>query len=175
MGAHFFNLEAFWRVRLLLLQGALGTAKLALVALALALSVGLVVFAAQLGPWRILRRAAEWFIDLMRAFPVLVFLVFRRLTAATWRSAFVAALFGLHPMHVESVAWVAERKDVLSTFFFLLTLWAYVRYMESKVQSPKPKVSDPKSKAERRESRSDRSESKAQSPKSKDWSSCQQK
>jgi polar amino acid transport system permease protein len=75
MGAHFFNLEAFWRVRLLLLQGALGTAKLALVALALALSVGLVVFAAQLGPWRILRRAAEWFIDLMRAFPVLVFLV----------------------------------------------------------------------------------------------------
>ena len=45
-----------------------------------------------------------------------------------WRSALVAALFGLHPLHVESVAWVAERKDVLSCFFFLLTLLAYTRY-----------------------------------------------
>lgn len=49
---------------------------------------------------------------------------------ALWRSAVVAALFGLHPLHVESVAWISERKDVLSTFFFLLTLMAYVRYAE---------------------------------------------
>jgi Tfp pilus assembly protein PilF len=55
----------------------------------------------------------------------LLFLLLRRLTAATWRSAVVAALFALHPLHVESVAWISERKDVLSTFFGLLSLWAY--------------------------------------------------
>jgi hypothetical protein len=49
---------------------------------------------------------------------------------AVWRSALVAALFALHPLHVESVAWLSERKDVLSTFFFLLTLLAYVRYAQ---------------------------------------------
>ncbi len=59
---------------------------------------------------------------------VLVFLIWARLTGALWRSAVVAALFGLHPMHVESVAWVTERKDVLSTFFWLVTIAAYVRY-----------------------------------------------
>jgi Flp pilus assembly protein TadD len=59
---------------------------------------------------------------------VLVFLVFKRMTNALWPSAFVAALFALHPMHVESVAWVSERKDVLSSFFWLLTMWAYVGY-----------------------------------------------
>jgi protein O-mannosyl-transferase len=47
-----------------------------------------------------------------------------------WLCAFVAALFALHPLHVESVAWISERKDVLSGFFFLLTIWAYVRYAE---------------------------------------------
>jgi hypothetical protein len=62
---------------------------------------------------------------------VLIFLVLRRMTGAQWRSAFVAALFALHPLHVESVAWVAERKDVLSTFFWALTLWAYVRYVQN--------------------------------------------
>lgn len=67
---------------------------------------------------------------------VLLFLWLKRLTGATWRSAMVAALFGLHPLHVESVAWVAERKDVLSTFFFLLTLDAYVRYAELKISQP---------------------------------------
>jgi tetratricopeptide (TPR) repeat protein len=59
---------------------------------------------------------------------LLLFGLLRRLTGAFWRSAFVAALFALHPLHVESVAWVSERKDVLSTFFFMLTLWAYARY-----------------------------------------------
>ena len=61
---------------------------------------------------------------------MLVLVVLRRMTGALWRSALVAALFALHPLHVESVAWVAERKDVLSTFFFLLTIWAYIRYAE---------------------------------------------
>ena len=61
---------------------------------------------------------------------VLLFLLLARMTHAPWRSAFVAALFALHPLHVESVAWVAERKDVLSTLFFLLTLLVYARYVE---------------------------------------------
>jgi hypothetical protein len=59
---------------------------------------------------------------------LLLFLVLRLAANAVWPSAFVAALFALHPLHVESVAWAAERKDVLSTFFWLLTMWAYVSY-----------------------------------------------
>ncbi len=61
---------------------------------------------------------------------VLLFGLFQRMTGAVWRSAAVAALFALHPLHVESVAWVAERKDVLSTFFWFLTTWAYLRYAQ---------------------------------------------
>lgn len=61
---------------------------------------------------------------------VLLFLVFSRLTGEKGRSALVAALFAVHPLHVESVAWVAERKDVLSTFFGFLALLAYARYAE---------------------------------------------
>jgi tetratricopeptide (TPR) repeat protein len=61
---------------------------------------------------------------------LLLFLVLERMTGAFWPSAFVAALFALHPLHVESVAWVAERKDVLSTFFCVLTMGSYVRYAE---------------------------------------------
>ena len=61
---------------------------------------------------------------------LLVFVVFRRMTGATWRSWLVAALFGLHPFHVESVAWVAERKDVLSTLWWLVALWCYARWTE---------------------------------------------
>ncbi len=60
----------------------------------------------------------------------LLFLVLKRMTGAVWRSAFVAALFAVHPLHVESVAWVAERKDVLSTFFWLLTMAMYAGYVQ---------------------------------------------
>ncbi len=59
---------------------------------------------------------------------ILLFLVLRNMTGALWRSAFVAAVFAIHPLRVESVAWVAERKDVLSGLFFVLTIAAYVRY-----------------------------------------------
>ncbi len=61
---------------------------------------------------------------------VLLFLLLRRLTRAPWKSFLVALFFGLHPMHVESVAWVSERKDVLSTTFFLLSLWSYARWAQ---------------------------------------------
>jgi len=72
---------------------------------------------------------------------VLLFLLLNGLTGALWRSAFVAAMFALHPLRVESVVWISERKDVLSTFFWMLTVGAYVRYAEEfKVQSPKSKV-----------------------------------
>ncbi len=59
---------------------------------------------------------------------LLLFLTFKQMTGALWRSSFLAVLFALHPLHVESVAWVAERKDVLSTFFWMLTIWAYACY-----------------------------------------------
>jgi protein O-mannosyl-transferase len=59
---------------------------------------------------------------------IALFLVLRQMTGALWRSAFVAAVFAIHPLRVESVAWVAERKDVLSGLFFILTIGAYVRY-----------------------------------------------
>ncbi len=61
---------------------------------------------------------------------VVLFLALRRMTGSVWRSAFAAALFGVHPLHVESVAWIAERKDLLSGLFFFLGLWSYARYAE---------------------------------------------
>ncbi|MBU4287520.1 MAG: tetratricopeptide repeat protein [Proteobacteria bacterium] len=63
---------------------------------------------------------------------LLLFLIFQKMTGALWKSAFVAALFALHPLHVESVAWVAERKDVLSTFLGMLTIWAYISYVKKR-------------------------------------------
>ena len=81
---------------------------------------------------------------------LLLFILLKQMTAALWRSAFVAALFALHPLHVESVAWVSERKDVLSTFFFLLTLLAYARYVKRpaawilfKTRQPKSQTGEP--------------------------------
>jgi tetratricopeptide (TPR) repeat protein len=63
---------------------------------------------------------------------VLLFRVLQQMTGSLWRSAFVAALFAIHPLHVESIAWVSERKDVLSAVFFMLTLGAYVRYVRTR-------------------------------------------
>jgi Tfp pilus assembly protein PilF len=61
---------------------------------------------------------------------LLLFAALKRMTGAVWRSALVAFLFALHPLHVESVAWIAERKDVLCAFFWCLTLWCYARYAQ---------------------------------------------
>ena len=63
---------------------------------------------------------------------VLLYVVFRKMTGAIWQSGFVAALFALHPLHVESVAWVSERKDVLSTFWMMLTLLCYFLYIRKR-------------------------------------------
>jgi protein O-mannosyl-transferase len=61
---------------------------------------------------------------------ILLFIILERMTGAFWRSTLVAILFAIHPLHVESVAWITERKDVLSTFFLLLTVWSYVYYIQ---------------------------------------------
>jgi Flp pilus assembly protein TadD len=63
---------------------------------------------------------------------ILLFFVLRQMTGTLWQSAFVAALLAIHPLHVESVAWISERKDVLSAVFFMLTLSAYTRYVHAR-------------------------------------------
>src|ERR1043166_2477299 len=80
-----------------------------------------------------------------------LFLLLRVMTGAFWRSAFVAALFAWHPLRVESVAWISERKDVLSGFFFMLTLLAWAKYVHlaklsanAGVRAPARPVPDPK-------------------------------
>ena len=77
---------------------------------------------------------------------ILLFLLLTRLTGASWRSLFVAGFFALHPLHVESVAWIAERKDLLSGFFFFLTIWMYAEYAK-KADSPglAPRAPNPES------------------------------
>jgi tetratricopeptide (TPR) repeat protein len=78
-------------------------------------------------------------VGLHAANAILLFFLLWRMTGAQARSAFVAALFALHPLHVESVAWISERKDVLSVFFGLLTLGAYVEYARA-AEGPRPKA-----------------------------------
>ena len=68
---------------------------------------------------------------------ILLFLVLYKMTGAMWRSAFVAAIFAIHPLHVESVTWVSERKDVLCGVFFMLTLWAYLGYVRDPQSLPR--------------------------------------
>jgi protein O-mannosyl-transferase len=60
---------------------------------------------------------------------ILILLVFNKMTGKRWHSAFIAVMFAIHPLHVESVAWMTERKDVLSTFFWMLTMWFYASYV----------------------------------------------
>ena len=61
---------------------------------------------------------------------LILFIVLSRVTVKLWQRGFVAAMFAFHPLNVESVAWVAERKNVLSTLFWLMTMWAYIHYAE---------------------------------------------
>src|SRR6266567_2056983 len=98
---------------------------------------------------------------------LLLFAVLRRMTGALWRSAFVAGLFALHPLHVESVAWVSERKDVLSAFFFMLTMWTYVKYVEqARVSSLKSKGAESVSSVEGQSSRTETSAVRTGNPES---------
>jgi protein O-mannosyl-transferase len=73
--------------------------------------------------------AMNLFIHLLTS--IMVFLLFESMTGEQWQSAFIACVFAIHPLHVESVAWIAERKDVLSGFFWFATMLAYVRYTRS--------------------------------------------
>lgn len=74
---------------------------------------------------------------------VFLFVVIKQLTGSTWRSAAVAALFAVHPAHVESVAWISERKDVLSTFFWIAATYFYIRYARTKNAEVNDEASGP--------------------------------
>jgi tetratricopeptide (TPR) repeat protein len=91
--------------------------------------------------WSLYGGSAGWHhftnVLLHAAGSVVLFLALRRLTGATWRSGLVAALFCLHPLHVESVAWISQRKDVLAGLFFGLTLWSYAAYAEQEFSWPR--------------------------------------
>ena len=76
---------------------------------------------------------------------MLLFLALRMITGAFWRSSFVAAFFAWHPLRVESVAWISERKDVLSGFFFIAMLFAYAKYANAKIEKPKAEPPQPSS------------------------------
>ena len=89
---------------------------------------------------------------------VLAFTVFRKMTGCFWKSAAVAALFAVHPTHVESVAWVSERKDVLSTMFWLLTMWAYLRYASEEGEKGRNEEEREKRRKGERETNSETSE-----------------
>lgn len=75
-----------------------------------------------------MHKATNLILHLLNA--LLLFLVLKKMTRTTWQSLFVMAIFALHPLHVESVAWVSERKEALAAFFFFLTLFAYARHVE---------------------------------------------
>jgi tetratricopeptide (TPR) repeat protein len=95
---------------------------------------------------------------------LLLFLIWRRMTQAHWASALVAALFALHPLHVESVAWLSERKDVLSTLFLLLTLGCYAVYVQRGQRTQQPPPSPKPGGQSPKETRSSKSEPRTQPP-----------
>jgi protein O-mannosyl-transferase len=91
---------------------------------------------------------------------LLVFLLLNRMTGFVWRSAMVAALFGLHPLQVDTVAWVTERKNVLSSLFWLLTMLAYVRYVEEERKNAECRMQNAAGPSEAPESRATRKASR---------------
>ena len=99
---------------------------------------------------------------------MLIFMLLRQITGATWRSLWVAALFAVHPLRVESVAWVAERKDVLSSLFGLLGLILYARYAQSQGQRPTPINRERESKVQSRETEARSRERKVERLNSRD-------
>jgi polar amino acid transport system permease protein len=138
--SHFFNLDALWRARLVLLDGALGTLQLGLAALITAPLVGVLVMAVQLVPSRAIRRATEWYIDLMRAFPLLVFLVvayYLLLPLIGLRvDPFIAATVafalkhGVYFAEIYRGGWLSvERGQILAAQSIGLSRWHMVRYV----------------------------------------------